>query len=612
MSSTPVEEIKGRLDIVDLINEYVPLKAAGTNWRACCPFHNEKTPSFMVSREKGMWHCFGCGRGGDAFSFVQEMEGLDFPEVLRLLAKRTGVEIRDYDPKLSSQRTRITDVLRWSSRYFQEVYRKSGEAAAAREYLQQRQLTDETIDDWGIGYAPAAGDVTYQALRKKGFSDDDIFQSGLTIKRDRGTGYYDRFRGRIIFPIADVHGAVVGFSGRILEAVLDPGKPVPAKYINSPQTVVYNKSLILFGLDKAKQAIKKGESAVIVEGQMDCIMSHQAGVANVVASSGTALTIDQVLLLKRFTANIILALDQDAAGAQATLRGVDQAFQAQVMVRILRLGFGKDPDELIRKDPAAWRNAIAAAQPIMDYYFEEATLDRDLGNVVDKKAIAKMLLPLIAKLVDPVEQAHYLQRLGDLVHVDENALWRSLPQEKRRPAGMSAGPAAAERSAVPVPPPDRYRALSERWLALLVQQPDHLAQAITQVEPESLSGDDLQRLYKTLIVWYSQDHLRTPEDLARFSASADAEQQNLLNLLALLGDKEFAGTPAPAMEQDVFTMVAALKQLALSAELRRLESDIRRLESRHPAGPTERAELDQLLERFRTVTEKLRALSQPA
>jgi DNA primase len=316
---TPVEDIKARIDIVDFINESVPLRQAGTNWKGKCPFHNEKTPSFMVSRDRGSWHCFGCSKGGDIFTFIQEQEGLDFPEALRLLAKRAGVELREYNKEEQTQRTKVLDVLRWVSRYYQEVFRKAADAEPARAYLKQRQVNEESLEDFGVGYAPAAWDTTYQALKKKGFSDDDIFQAGLTIKKDRGAGYYDRFRNRIMFPIQDVNGTVVGFSGRVLDALVDPNGPVPAKYINSPQTIVYDKGHVLYGLDKAKQEMKRAGRAVLVEGQMDCLMSHQAGVKYVVATSGTALTADQVGLLRRYTTNLVLAFDQDVAGAQASL-----------------------------------------------------------------------------------------------------------------------------------------------------------------------------------------------------------------------------------------------------------------------------------------------------
>lgn len=607
---TPVEDIKARLDLVDFINEFVPLKAAGSNWKGKCPFHNEKTPSFMVSRERGSWHCFGCGRGGDIFSFVQEQEGIDFPEALRLLAKRAGVQLKEYNAKIQSQRTKVLDVLRWVSRYYQEVLKKTSEAEAARKYLQQRQVNEESLEDFQVGYAPAGWDTTYQALRKKGFIDDDIFQAGLTIKKDRGAGYYDRFRNRIMFPISDVHGTVVGFSGRILEALVDPRGPVPAKYINSPQTIVYDKGRVLYALDQAKQAIKQADRVVLVEGQMDCLMSHQAGVKNVVASSGTALTADQVQLLKRFTTNLVLSFDQDVAGAQAALRGVDQALQAKMDVRVVKLGQGKDPDELIKQDVEAWRQAVETAQPLMEYYFAEATANRNLKTVQDKKSVVKFLLPIIVKLGDPVEQAHYLQQLADLVHVEEAVLRQSLPVNKKV---VSLTPAAL---ATPTPAPvevSRWRALSERLLALLIHEPKLHDQVAPHFDPSFLIGNDLQTLYKTFVIWYSQNHLTTRQALAEAATSLDAEQQDLLTLLTLLGDHEYPLGITPAVERDLLTMVNDLKRHFLSQELHRLEADIRRLESaslgHQPSSDQPGQDLANLLTRVQTVTEQLRSLS---
>ncbi len=606
--STPAEEVKLRLDIVELIGEYVQLKQVGTNWKARCPFHNERTPSFMVSRERGSWHCFGCARGGDIFSFIQEMEGMDFPEALRFLAKRAGVEVRQVDPKLATQRTKLLDVMRWAMRYYHEVLLKAKEAHIARDYLVKRQVTAETIDEWQLGYAPTGGDTAYRAMRAKGFSDDDIFQAGLTIKKDRGAGYFDRFRGRVMFPIADLHGTVVGCSGRILDALVDPTKPTPAKYINSPQTLIYNKSAILFGLDKAKQPIKKAERAVLVEGYMDCIASHQAGRQNVVASSGTALTRDQVKLLKRYTNMIVLAFDADAAGAQAALRGVDQALQEEVNVLMLRLPYGKDPDELISKDPAAWDTAVAKAQPIMEYYFEEATANRDVTQVKEKKAIAKFLLPILAKVGDAIEQTHYLQKLADLLRVDEQTLRRSMP--KPLPAAV-AQPKTALSSApttiAPTAPPSRLRAVSERLIAALIHTPTTLERWSQDLDPNQLIGDDLRDLYKTLVIWYTQGHLKNRTDLDRLIGGLDPEQRDVLNLLLLLSDKEFSEETPAAVSQDVAQMVTTLTRHALAQQLHELEQDIRRLERQSDAAS--RHELSVRLEHFQSVTDQLRRLA---
>lgn len=603
---TPVEEIKSRLDIVDVINEYVPLKPAGLSFKAKCPFHNEKTPSFMVSRERGTWHCFGCGRGGDVFTFVQDMESMDFPEVLRLLAKRAGVQLKDFDPKLNTQRTKVLDILRWVSRYYQEVLRKSNEAASARDYLVKRGLDETTIESFGIGFAPGGWEATFTALKKKGFTDDDIFQAGLTIKKDRGSGWYDRFRSRIMFPLADAQGTTIGFSGRILESAIDPNGPTPAKYVNSPQTIVYNKSMMLYGLDKAKLTIKKADRAVLVEGQMDAVASHQAGVTNVVAVSGTALTRDQVQLLKRFTTNLVFSFDQDAAGAQAALRGVEQALQASMNVMILRLPFGKDPDELIRKDPAAWSTAIEHAEPIVEYYFKLAVDGKNLNQVQDKKAVARDLLPLIAKIKDAIEQTHYLQRLADLVQVEVSALRQSLPSHVGTAAPVTAKSSAKPARPVVTAAPNRYRSVSERLLAFLLSHPSTAVQVIPRLDAEALEGEDLRTLYKTVALWYTQHHFSSRQDFASLIPSIDAEQQETINLLSMLADKEFPETVDASMEEDLLTMISSLKRYSLSRELQRIEADMRRLEQQGGASSQDMAPL---IERFRSVTDQLRDMA---
>ncbi len=602
--TSPVDDIKAKIDIVDLISEYTPLKSAGTNWKARCPFHNEKTPSFMVSRERANWHCFGCGRGGDIFSFVQEMEGLDFPESLRLLAKRAGVQLKEYDPKISTQRTKLLDVVRWVSRYYHEVLLKSTEAEAARQYLRRRGLTDETIEEFQIGFAPNAWDTTYQAMKKKGLADDDIFQAGMTIRKDRGAGYYDRFRGRVMFPISDAHGAVVGFTGRIIEELVDPKSPPPAKYVNSPQTLIYNKSLVLFGLDMAKQAIKKADRAVLVEGHMDCVASHQAGVHNVVAVSGTALTMDQVQLIKRFTTNLVFSFDQDAAGAQAAVRGVIQALEANMNVFALRLPFGKDPDELIRKDPAAWPTAIAAAQPAMDYFIDEAIRGRNLQQVQDKKYVAQAVLPIIAHISNKIEQSHYLQRLADLVKVDVASLLATLPRIKP----SAKAPATTTLPANPQESPlarDRARAMSEQLLAVVLRYPKILDLMGGSFDAATLSGDDLQGLYKSVVMWYSQSHVTSRPTGPVSADHFGPEYQEIINLLSLLGDKEYPEALPADLEQETLSMIAGLKRNALSNELRQIEAELGRLER---GGATAADQVTNLLKRVRTLTDQLRDL----
>ena len=304
-----VEEIKLKTDIVDIISEYVELKKAGMgSYKACCPFHNEKTPSFVVSQDKQIFHCFGCGKGGDVFTFIQEIEGIDFKEALNILAKKAGVELKttDYIKKEQTKREKILEILNLSTKYYQKLLTlKQGETAL--KYLKNRGLKDETIKKFKIGYSPNNWDNLYRFLKSKGYQDLDIFLSGMIVKKDGG-GYYDRFRNRVMFPISDIYGNVIAFTARVLEK-----DSKQAKYINSPQTEVYDKSSILFGLDIAKSKIKQKDFVIIVEGQMDLITSVEFGTENIIASSGTALTEKQIKILKRYTKNLHFYFDKDKA-----------------------------------------------------------------------------------------------------------------------------------------------------------------------------------------------------------------------------------------------------------------------------------------------------------
>jgi DNA primase len=523
-----------------------------------------------------------------------------------MLAKRAGVTLRPRDPQAASESGAAKDVLRWVSRYWQEVLQKSVEAEEARAYVQQRGLDQHTLDLFGIGYAPSGWDATYQALRKKGFLDADILRAGLVLQSEKRPGYFDRFRGRLMFPIADAHGDVVGFTGRILKDQVGKNGVPLAKYVNSPQTVVYNKSAILYGFDKARAAIKKTGIAVIVEGNMDCITSHQFGIEHVIAVSGTALTAEQIGILKKVAKKLVFAFDQDAAGAQAILRGLDHALQSGLDLGILTLPFGKDPDELIRKDKAAWEKAIATAKPVMEYFFATLTADKDLLNVNDKKQLVRELLPILGKSGDPVEQSHYLEKLADLVHVPVEELRSHVP------TGKIVSP-TAQRSApvTPTPAPkaleaDRFGMVSERVLALLVAHPSLMAQAIDALPVEAIPDHALQALYKSFVVWYTQNHFVDRHQVDGLVAEGASEFSEKYALLGLLADKEFSTPVTPELAQELLSMISTLKRQSLSRKLRQLEADIRRLEHQ---GASASHDLTALLQEVRTVTEQLRSLN---
>ena len=415
-----VEKIKERLGIAEVVGGYLKLEKAGKNLRARCPFHNEKTPSFFVSPDRGSYYCFGCGAKGDIFSFVEQFEGLDFKGALKLLADRAGVKL-EYDRGSfsdgKSEREKIFQILEEATGYFETNLKSNDEA---RNYLQKRGVAEKTCVVFRLGYAPDEWRSLLTHLKNKKFTESDLEKAGLIKKNETGSNYYDRFRGRIIFPIADSAGRIVGFSGRILK-----GKPEDAKYLNSPETELFAKSKILYGLDKAKAEIRRCDFAVLVEGQMDLLMSHQAGVANAVASSGTALTDEHINLLKRFSNRLLLVFDPDEAGFKAALRGAGLALTRGLEVKVAVLPKGLDPADLILRNPADWKDALKNAIFLIDFL-----LAKILNKGYDKrqlaKAVEKEVLPYIASLKSRIEQSHYISEIADKANIKEEALWVEL------------------------------------------------------------------------------------------------------------------------------------------------------------------------------------------
>ena len=416
------DEIKQKTDLVELISEYVKLKPAGNfGHKGLCPFHGEKTPSFHVSGDKQIWHCFGCSEGGDCFSFVQKMEGMTFPEALEHLGRKCGVEVKRFSSKEGNVRQRMLAVNDLAEKFFVKVLNESSKAQYAREYVASRQIPQEIAAKFGLGYAPDDWSLLCDVLRKRGYSEAELVQAGVALKKRSGSGVIDRFRHRLMIPLRDQHGNTLGFTGRVLRAEDNP------KYMNSPETPVYSKGRVLFGLDVAKQAIKQAGYVVIVEGNLDVTASHKAGVEQVVASSGTALTQDQLELLKRYTDTIVFAFDSDAAGFKAVKKGLAIARGLGLDVRAAILPEGvKDPDELVEKNPAAWKELVEHSVPIMQFLISHVTRGKDLRNVDDKRAVSAELLPALGQMTDVVEREHWLVQVADLLAVKPDVLRSSI------------------------------------------------------------------------------------------------------------------------------------------------------------------------------------------
>ena len=420
-----IDDIKQRLDIVELVQEYVSLQKSGRNFKALCPFHSEKTPSFFIYPEQQSWHCFGaCGTGGDIFSFVMKKEGIDFGQALRLLANKSGVNLvipSQQDKEQDKQSDRLFQINEATASYYHHLLMNTSAGEKARNYLAQRSISTQTIEKFQLGFSRDSFEDLRQHLLKESYHEAEMLAAGLVLEKDSG-GSYDRFRNRLIFPIRETQGRVTGFGARALDESLP-------KYLNSPQTLIFDKSSSLYGIDRAKTAIHQNNLAIITEGYMDVLTAHQNGWENTIASMGTALTEKQLTVLKKLTKNLILALDADTAGEEATLRSastIDIENYLNAEVRVVVLPQGKDPDEVIRENPSLWSQLLDKAQPIADFIIETVTGKTDLGSANDKSLAVDRVLPLISRMADPIRQAHYIQRLAQLLKIDERALGDTL------------------------------------------------------------------------------------------------------------------------------------------------------------------------------------------
>jgi len=486
-----VDDVKQRLDIVQLVSEYASLQKSGRNFKALCPFHAEEHASFFVFPERQSWHCFGaCGTGGDVFSFIMKKEGFDFGQALRLLAERAGVTLGTPSGAKkgaeAEERGRLFGINEAAAEYYHHLLLNTSTGEMARDYITRRGLSPQTITNFQLGYSPLGWEALRQYLLSKGYEETELLAAGLLVEREGG-GSYDRFRNRLMFPIRDIQGNVLGFGARALDESLP-------KYINSPQTLIFDKSTSLYGIDRAKAPIRQSDLAIITEGYMDVLTAHQHGWENVVASMGTSMTDRQLAVIKKLTRHLILALDADAAGEEAILRSgemVDSMLSVPLQeylstkydyasmkyddarnfeVAVLVLPPGKDVDELTRDDISHWQKLIANAKPMIDFILATAVARVDLESATDKSSAVERLLPLLSQMKDPMRQGHYVQRLAQLLKVDErdvrDALAKFRAVERRRASKSfrtSAPPTAASFSSSPV---------EEYCLALLLQFPE--------------------------------------------------------------------------------------------------------------------------------------------
>jgi len=420
MSSDTVQNIKDRLSIVEVVESYITIEKAGKNFKARSPFSSDKTASFYVSPDQNLYHCFSTGKGGDIFTFVQEMEGVDFKGALKILADKAGIELTYQPQENKGERDRLFRILEVTALFYSKIFEKNKEA---QDYIKKRGLTDETIQEWKIGFAPAGWRSLFTFFSNKKVKAEELIKAGLIKKGDSGN-YYDRFRGRIMFPISDPSGRVVGFTGRILNKEKDE-----AKYINSPETELFNKSNILFGYDKAKTGIRKNDFSILVEGQMDVLMAHQAGYTNTVASSGTALTDYQLDLLKRLSSRLVIALDGDGAGLRASEKAWKMALTKGIDVKVALVPTGSDPADLIKEDISKWKEVIKNSKHIIDVLMdliEQAEPDSRKRS----QRIHTEIVPYIRSIDNSLEQSHFVDMVSSRFDIRSEALWEEVKKKK--------------------------------------------------------------------------------------------------------------------------------------------------------------------------------------
>ncbi len=561
ISDNQIEEIRVRNDIVDVVGSVVPLKRAGANFKALCPFHNEKTPSFHVNPSMQIFHCFGCGVGGDVFKFVMLYENLSFPEAARWLAERAGIVIEAPDPAQRRKR----EVRDWMLELHEEAAQwfarqlASPDGAPAREYLESREFPAEWAEAWRLGYAPSGWDGFLSWAVRRKWSPEQLVQAGLAMPPSGGGGRpYDRFRGRLIFPIADERGRVVGFSGR----VLDP-EAKEAKYINSPETPIFVKGRLLFGLHRARRAILEKRRVVVCEGQIDVIRAQMSGMPETVAPLGTAFTPDHARLLRRYADEAVLLFDADRAGQEAAVRSFETLLSARISTRIARLPAGEDPDSLLRRDGVdALRRIVDDAVEMIDFRIDLLLKDHSLAQAAGRMRIADEIVALLSRIEDPILRDDYLVRAADRTGLRRDALESRLSRSPGRRAPAAADDAPASKAA------GIQAGRDPEWilLGLLLREPESAADLAEEIPEESLSEEPAGRLLRRILRLLREDrwegHLSL---LAEVETDPDAQK----TITAVLMDPIRAGDPRRLLQDCLDAL-----------ELRRIRTEIEALKRR--------------------------------
>ncbi len=566
---TDLEKIKAKIDIVDYLSEYMTLKKAGRNFKALCPFHSEKTPSFVVSSDRQTWHCFGaCQMGGDIFEFVQKWENIEFFEALKILAKRAGVELSNYQPTEGVKlKDRLYEINHLASEYYHFILKSHPLGKKAYEYVRNRGISDKMIDAFSLGYSPNSWDAVIKFLRKKNYTQDEIVSSGLAIKTDLGR-IYDRFRGRLMFTLKDHRGNYVGFSGRKIDASDDK----EAKYINTPETPVYIKGNLLYGFDLTLDPIRKVKEAIIVEGEFDFLSAYRVGTTNIAAIKGSAFTEGQIQLLKRHAETIILALDSDFAGSEAAKKGIEHAEKAGLLLKVIQLPIGKDPDECIQKDPGAWKKAVKNAVNIYDFLIEKFSVQYDETTISGKKKIGDEIAPFLSRIDNPIIYSHYVKLLSKRLDVDEEAV-NSLVEKSKRTQVLGE----KTQIATPSNKKEREEIIEEYFLSLILQSP-HLKQTIEEISKRLVQSDFILPPVATIIsklTGYFNAHESL--DVKLFTSTLSSEVLPTFDL-AYLTDQERTVKDHAVYDKEVIKTSALILSNSLRRKIGECTTKIRKSE----------------------------------
>lgn len=611
------DEIKTKLDIVEVIREYISVKAAGVNFQALCPFHNEKSPSFVISPDKQIWHCFGCGRGGDIFSFIMEKENLNFVEALRVLAVKAGVVLNYENTENHSKRNRLLDIMELAGKYYAHLL-KSDAGLPIKQYLLQRGLKESVIEDWQLGYSPDSWSSLYDFLLSrpkvgKKYTDEEILAAGLIIKKENGASngrqYYDRFRDRVMFPIWDVNNSLIAFTARVTP--LKEKTEKMGKYINSPQTAVYDKSRILFALNKAKGAIKKLDSVIVVEGQMDAISCHNHGFDNVVASSGTALTTEQVTLIKRFTNNVLLAFDMDAAGQMAVDRGIKELLSQGLNIKIISLPFGKDPDDCLRNNPDDFKKAVSEAELMLDYYFKKVSIDLDLAKLENKILVRDKMFSMISLVSNKAEQGYWIKKISEELDFSETDMREEFTKQlNARPVSANSTNAISGVSKLEQTQHTlaREELLSEIFLALVIRFPEFINYSLESLDPSQVYPLENVQFYKTLIIYYNKFASLQYDEFRLLLEQNELGKESQFDRLILLGEKEFYSINAEQAKEELIKVIIELKKYNCQKRIRLLEKALTTIEDEKDDSEANRARMEKLMLELKNTTEELKKL----